>query len=131
MLAINPGFPGLTLQRRQEPGSRGCGISRSHPGPRHPSVCRNRVCCGARRSTSGERRARCSPAADSLRVTGCAQAGLLHWRYTASYMPQIAVPKDPFDAIVVGSGATGGWAAKKLTESGMRVVMLEAGKKIT
>ena len=36
-----------------------------------------------------------------------------------------------FDAIVVGSGATGGWAAKKLTESGMQVALLEAGKKIT
>ena len=36
-----------------------------------------------------------------------------------------------FDAIVVGSGATGGWAAKKLTEAGMQVALLEAGKKIT
>lgn len=36
-----------------------------------------------------------------------------------------------FDAIVVGSGATGGWAAKKLTEAGMNVALLEAGKKIT
>jgi choline dehydrogenase-like flavoprotein len=31
------------------------------------------------------------------------------------------------DAIVVGSGATGGWAAKALTESGLRVLVLEAG----
>ncbi len=36
-----------------------------------------------------------------------------------------------FDAIVVGSGATGGWAVKQLTEAGMRVAMLEAGAKIT
>lgn len=36
-----------------------------------------------------------------------------------------------YDAIVVGSGATGGWAAKKLTESGMRVALLEAGKNVT
>jgi choline dehydrogenase-like flavoprotein len=33
-----------------------------------------------------------------------------------------------FDAIVVGSGATGGWAAKQLTEKGLRVLLLEAGK---
>jgi choline dehydrogenase-like flavoprotein len=33
-------------------------------------------------------------------------------------MLQIVSPKDLFDAIVVGSGATGGWAAKKLTTSG-------------
>lgn len=44
---------------------------------------------------------------------------------------QIQVPSDAFDAIVVGSGATGGWAAKKLTEAGMKVCLLEAGKKIT
>src|SRR5690242_4744616 len=36
-----------------------------------------------------------------------------------------------FDAVVVGSGATGGWAAKKLTEGGLKVALLEAGKKIT
>jgi choline dehydrogenase-like flavoprotein len=36
-----------------------------------------------------------------------------------------------FDAIVVGSGATGGWAAKELTEAGMRVALLEAGSKVT
>lgn len=35
--------------------------------------------------------------------------------------------KNKFDAIVVGSGATGGWAAKELTERGLRVLLLEAG----
>ncbi|MCW5965361.1 MAG: GMC family oxidoreductase [Bryobacterales bacterium] len=46
-------------------------------------------------------------------------------------MMQIQVASEPFDAIVVGSGATGGYAAKKLTEAGMRVCLLEAGKNIT
>jgi choline dehydrogenase-like flavoprotein len=32
-----------------------------------------------------------------------------------------------YDAIVVGSGASGGWVAKTLTEHGMDVLMLEAG----
>ncbi|MFN7995906.1 MAG: GMC family oxidoreductase [Bryobacteraceae bacterium] len=32
-----------------------------------------------------------------------------------------------YDAIVVGSGASGGWVAKILTEQGMQVLMLEAG----
>ena len=32
-----------------------------------------------------------------------------------------------FDAIVVGSGISGGWAAKELTEKGLRVIMLERG----
>ena len=38
--------------------------------------------------------------------------------------------KEVFDAIVVGSGATGGWAAKELTEAGMRVCLLEAGRNL-
>ncbi|HEU5168280.1 MAG TPA: GMC family oxidoreductase [Chitinophagaceae bacterium] len=32
-----------------------------------------------------------------------------------------------FDAIVVGSGISGGWAAKELTERGLKVIMLERG----
>ncbi len=32
------------------------------------------------------------------------------------------------DAIVVGSGASGGWAAKRLAEAGLTVALLEAGK---
>lgn len=35
-----------------------------------------------------------------------------------------------YDAIVVGSGATGGWAAKELTEAGLRVAVLEAGPEL-
>ncbi len=33
-----------------------------------------------------------------------------------------------YDAIVVGSGASGGWAAKQLSEAGLKVALLEAGK---
>ncbi len=33
-----------------------------------------------------------------------------------------------FDAIVVGSGISGGWAAKELTQRGLRVLLLERGK---
>jgi choline dehydrogenase-like flavoprotein len=33
-----------------------------------------------------------------------------------------------FDAIVIGSGVSGGWAAKELTEKGLRVLMLERGR---
>ncbi len=33
-----------------------------------------------------------------------------------------------YDAIVVGSGASGGWAAKRLSEAGLKVALLEAGR---
>ena len=35
---------------------------------------------------------------------------------------------DEFDAIVVGSGVSGGWAAKELTEKGLKVLVLERGR---
>jgi choline dehydrogenase-like flavoprotein len=35
-----------------------------------------------------------------------------------------------YDAIVVGSGAAGGWAAKELTERGVRTVLVEAGRSL-
>ncbi|MDH3271942.1 MAG: GMC family oxidoreductase [Gemmatimonadota bacterium] len=40
------------------------------------------------------------------------------------------VRQERYDAIVVGSGITGGWAAKELTERGMRILVLEAGRPI-
>ncbi|HEY0742612.1 MAG TPA: GMC family oxidoreductase, partial [Chryseosolibacter sp.] len=35
-----------------------------------------------------------------------------------------------YDAIVVGSGISGGWAAKELCENGLKVLMLERGKPV-
>src|SRR6195952_2536997 len=35
-----------------------------------------------------------------------------------------------YDAIVVGSGISGGWAAKELSEKGLKTIMLERGMKI-
>ena len=42
-----------------------------------------------------------------------------------------ADPLKTYDAIVVGSGITGGWAAKELTEAGKRVALLEEGPPFT
>ena len=36
-----------------------------------------------------------------------------------------------FDVIVVGSGASGGWAAKRLSEAGISVALLDAGRSLT
>ncbi len=36
--------------------------------------------------------------------------------------------QNTFDAIVIGSGISGGWAAKELTEKGLKVLMLERGR---
>jgi len=41
-----------------------------------------------------------------------------------------SVQTTQFDAIVVGSGISGGWAAKELTEKGLNVLVLERGKNV-
>src|SRR6476660_5662773 len=40
------------------------------------------------------------------------------------------MPENTYDAIVIGSGISGGWAAKELTEKGLKVIMLERGRNI-
>ena len=40
------------------------------------------------------------------------------------------MPPLTYDAIVVGSGISGGWAAKELTEHGLKTIVLEAGRPI-
>ncbi|QMW02614.1 GMC oxidoreductase [Spirosoma foliorum] len=41
-----------------------------------------------------------------------------------------SIKEQTYDAIVIGSGVTGGWAAKELTEKGLRVLMLEKGHQL-
>jgi choline dehydrogenase-like flavoprotein len=40
------------------------------------------------------------------------------------------VQSSKYDAIVVGSGISGGWAAKELTEKGLNVLLLERGRNV-
>lgn len=42
-------------------------------------------------------------------------------------MQAIVRDNDGYDAVILGSGATGGWFAKTLAEAGMPVALLEAG----
>ena len=41
-----------------------------------------------------------------------------------------AKKQNTYDAIVVGSGITGGWAAKELCEKGLKVLLLERGRNV-
>lgn len=41
-----------------------------------------------------------------------------------------AKPANTYDAIVIGSGISGGWAAKELCEKGLKVLMLERGRQL-
>ncbi len=43
---------------------------------------------------------------------------------------QVQAGGEPYDAIVVGSGISGGWAAKELTEKGLKVLVLERGRNV-
>ncbi len=45
------------------------------------------------------------------------------------YLNNSAAAQNSYDAIVIGSGISGGWAAKELTEMGLKVLMLERGEK--
>lgn len=42
----------------------------------------------------------------------------------------ISNPPEQYDAIVVGSGISGGWAAKELTEKGLKTLVLERGRNV-
>ena len=41
-----------------------------------------------------------------------------------------ATPSNSFDAIVIGSGISGGWAAKELTGKGLKTLVLERGRDV-
>ncbi len=46
------------------------------------------------------------------------------------YLNTDAEKKNTYDAIVVGTGISGGWAAKELTEKGLKTLVLERGRMV-
>lgn len=50
--------------------------------------------------------------------------------HTPPGAPAVRRAAERYDAIVVGSGISGGWAAKELTERGLRVLLLERGRNV-
>ncbi len=46
------------------------------------------------------------------------------------YLNIDATKENTFDAIVVGTGMSGGWAAKELTEKGLKTLVLERGRDV-
>ncbi|MEG3656799.1 GMC family oxidoreductase [Arenibacter palladensis] len=47
-----------------------------------------------------------------------------------TYVNIVGEKQRTFDAIVIGSGISGGWAAKELTEKGLKTLVLERGRNI-
>jgi hypothetical protein len=50
--------------------------------------------------------------------------------YITGWSKEKSMQSTTYDAIVVGSGISGGWAAKELTEKGLRVLLLERGRNV-
>lgn len=48
----------------------------------------------------------------------------------STYINNKATQQNTYDAIVVGSGISGGWAAKELCEKGLKVLLLERGTSV-
>src|SRR6201988_3215804 len=47
-----------------------------------------------------------------------------------SHIHSKAVSQNRYDAIVIGSGISGGWAAKELCEKGLKTLVLERGRDV-
>jgi choline dehydrogenase-like flavoprotein len=48
----------------------------------------------------------------------------------ANHPTTVGAQKQTYDAIVIGSGISGGWAAKELCEAGLRTLVLERGRDV-
>ena len=48
----------------------------------------------------------------------------------ANHPTTVGAQEHTYDAIVIGSGISGGWAAKELCEAGLRTLVLERGRDV-
>src|ERR1019366_495329 len=48
----------------------------------------------------------------------------------STYINNKAKADNTYDAIIVGSGISGGWAAKELCEKGLKTLLLERGRDV-
>ena len=76
------------------------------------------------------RRATTSRGSSSSRRSTCSERHAPGFMSAEELRPVMQGQPETFDAIVVGSGISGGWAAKELTERGLRVLLLERGKNV-
>src|SRR2546421_267465 len=76
------------------------------------------VRCRPRRS----RTTTCAPCADPVQ---CALRPLKTQGFESASMDEHS-----YDAIVVGTGISGGWAAKELTEKGLKTLVLDRGRMV-
>ncbi len=61
------------------------------------------------------------------------QSTILFQNHNVTNMSNInvkAVQQNTYDAIVIGSGISGGWAAKELCEKGLKTIVLERGRPV-
>src|ERR1041385_6890143 len=59
-----------------------------------------------------------------------ARMAVLGRRKKSGYSMGVTNTDRTYDAIVIGSGATGGWAAKELCDHGLKTLMLERGRNV-
>ncbi len=49
---------------------------------------------------------------------------------STAYINTKGIAQNTYDAIVIGSGISGGWAAKELCEKGLKTIMIERGRNV-
>lgn len=67
----------------------------------------------------------------SFRAYPCIQSQQARpYRITPLRINDFRMNNNTFDAIVIGSGISGGWAAKELCEKGLKTLVLERGRNV-